>query len=516
MPIGGTETNERARTNAGSRQQLMDQLYQAYLACAPASACIDATARTVTAGGLQLVPDDGDTSDETRPPAIQQLDALMRNVNHQEDLVQLCRSTITDLLTFGDGFVEVGEIATIPAALWTLDGTTMTVKADEHGNVVGYYQMVDGMRDTPFDMDDVMHISLDSPRGGVYGVSPMQKLMVPITSWLFTMATIKEYMRQGAPPRIAVDLGKDTKGPDVERWWQQYKSRNLGARNMGAPIITRVHPAGSAGEPPIKELGVSVVNDMLLTANNLRDQIISGFGMTPAMIGIIESGNLGGGTGESQARTFHFGTVLPLQSLLLEKLNYRLLIKQGVVGWKFQFGEVEYRDSVVVENIRDQRLRNGSWTLDDYLSDIGQKPVGPAGGGNLHVLVDRQNIVLWTDMEAMSKATVDKGNQSAITAGVVAPAAPEGPNAQSAGEKPDPPAPPAPVVVQPAAKPDDAEPAEKPAASGGAAKVPVPKESAPQRDARLLDEAWQQQYRAQRRRVLKELPLPGQLEDSNA
>lgn len=486
VPTGGIATDAAARSAGGMRQQVMEQLYQAYLACAPASACVDTTARMVTAGGLQLVPEDTSADADNRPPEILQIDALMRKTNAQEDLVQLCRSTITDLMTFGDGFIEEGFFGGIPAALWTLDGTTMTVKVDEHGNVVGYFQQVDGQRDTAFDPDEVIHVSLDSPRGGIYGVSPMQKLMVPITSWLFTSAVLKEYMRQGAPPRIAVDLGKGTSDPDVERFNQQHAGRNLGPRNQGKPLITRVHAQGQGGEPPIKELSTSHVPDLLATLSSLRDQIISGFGMTPAMIGIIETGNLGGGTGESQARTFHYGTVVPLQALLLEKLTYALLTRQGITGWKFQFGEVEYRDSKTVEDIRDQRLRNGSSTLNQYLAELGRDPISADEGGDLHVLVDRQNLLVWADIVAFSKAMVDSKNQTAIGAGLVAPDSP------ATGQ---------PATIPPA---DPTKPDEKP--SGDGEKPSTPKESAPTRDEQALREAWDKAYSAQRRRVLKELP----------
>jgi hypothetical protein len=61
------------------------------------------------------------------------------------------------------------------------------------------------------------------------------------------------------------------------------------------------------------------------------------------------------------------------------------------------------RDSKTVEEIRDMRLRNGSWTLDRYRADIGEPPVD---GGDQAVLVDRQNLVMWADMDAASKAGI--------------------------------------------------------------------------------------------------------------
>ena len=477
IPLGGVATDERARAAAGTRQQVLEQLYQAYLACSPAAACVDTTARMVTAGGLQLVPEEGD-KDQDRPPAIVHLDQLMSRTNPQEDMIQLLRSTITDQLVFGDGFIELTNIAMVPAALWTLDGTTMAVKCDEHGVVTGFLQQVDGQRQASFDPDEVIHISLDSPRGGIYGVSPMQKLMVPITAWLFTAAVLKEYMRQGAPPRIAVDLGKGTQPSDVERWRQQYVGRNLGPRNQGKPIVTTVHPQGNAGAPPIHELTVSHVADLLAALKDLRDEIISGFGMTPAMIGVIESGNLGGGTGESQARTFHYGTVLPLQNLLLEKLNYRLLTAQGITGWRFQFGEVDFRDTATVEAQRTSRIHSGQWTVNRARAEIGEPPVE---GGDEAVIVMSRAIVAVADLNDASKAAVIKDSGGALGL-------------------PDGYTPPAP---QPTAPPDGAGGDESPA--DDPQQTAVQKETSPAR-------AWREQYAAQLSRLRAELVESGRIE----
>jgi hypothetical protein len=56
-----------------------------------------------------------------------------------------------------------------------------------------------------------------------------------------------------------------------------------------------------------------------------------------------------------------------------------------------------------VENICDQRLRNGSWTLNKYRAEIGEPLID---GGDDAVLVDRQNLVLWSDMADLSKANI--------------------------------------------------------------------------------------------------------------
>jgi hypothetical protein len=101
-------------------------------------------------------------------------------------------------------------------------------------------------------------------------------------------------------------------------------------------------------------------------------------------------------------------------------------------------------------------LRNGSWTLNRYRAEIGEPPID---GGDDAVLIDRQNLVLWSDFAAMSKATVaakqGKGNTPALPPGQTPPAivaatpdngvqpAPDQPAPSTAGEPPDANTPPA-------------------------------------------------------------------------
>jgi hypothetical protein len=481
---------------SSERLQILNQLYSLYLTCPYVSGSVDLIARTVTAGGLQVEYQTEETGAKVPPePAeVTRLRRLMKFVNPREDMVQLLRQTVIDLELFGDAYLEVVRIAGEPVAIYTLDATTMTVVSDQHGEVTGFIQQLDGIRKASFDPDDIIHISLDAPRGGVYGIGSAQKALLPSTAWLFTEATIKENFRQGDPPRIHADLGSmgDT---EVQTWREQYKVFNLGPKAVGTPVITT-----RKGE--INVLDPRKVTDYLEASRQLRDEIIACFGVPPAKLGIIESGNLGGGSGESQDKTFRVDKIIPVKALVLEKLNYHIVqVGFGITDWAFEFGEIDYRDSKLVEEIRDMRLRNGSYTLNRYRDEIGEPPVD---GGDDAVLVDRQNLVMWADMPAMSKAMVAgkaKGtnleldpeqdpNEPAATQKAEKPAAPPPPQPGAAGDVPDPNLP-----TQ-----------DRPGGANDAAQGTPPKESALDRDARKLTEAWQRSYRARRRQALKELP----------
>lgn len=493
-------TTSNAVAESQERLQILTQLHQAYLTCPWVSSPIDLIAKTVTAGGLQIEYQTSKAGEKipADPPPVQRLRRLMRFVNPREDMVQLLRQTVIDLNLFGDAFLEVVRIAGEPVAIYTLDATTMTVVCDQHGEVTGYVQQLDGIRKVEFGPDDVIHISLDSPRGGIYGVSPAQKALLPVTAWLFTEATIKENFRQGDPPRIHADLGAagDT---DVQRWREQHRVNNLGPKAVGAPIITT-----RKGE--INVLDSRKVPDYLLASKQLRDEIIACFGVPPAKLGIIESGNLGGGTGEAQDKTYRVDTVIPIKALVLEKLNYHIVIRGfGIMDWQWEFGEIDYRDSKIVEEIRDQRLRNGSYSLNRYRDEIGEPPVP---GGDDAVLVDRQNLVLWSDMPAMSKAMI-AGRARGSNLELNPDMATHGPAELQAADNTPQPAPPAPDAEPAVAGdvPDPNLPADdRPGGKNDAAQGTAPKETAFARDSRKLTESWDRTYRARRRQALSELP----------
>jgi HK97 family phage portal protein len=400
VPLGGTTPFNPGSTGGATRQEFADQLYGAYMSCTWASACVDVIARTVTAGGLELTPDDEDIAEDEQPPEVKALQDLIDFVNPRENMRQLLRGVVTDLLVYGDAFVEIVYLGKLPVALYSLDSPSMVPLADEHGNVSGYTQQLDPFRTANFEPHEVLHFTLDSPRGGVYGVGAIQKALLPITAWLFTAGLLKETMRKGDPPRVHLDYPDSVPRDNIEVDRQKWLVKNIGVANVGNPFMTR-------GGAKAADLKVNQVAEYVGTLNQKRDEIIGSMGVPPRKLSIAEPGQLGGtGEGTAADKTFRVNTCGPLAELVLEVFNYGLaFLAFGVTNWSLKFGEVDWRDDEVIENIRDQRLRNGSWTLNRYRREIDEDEVE---GGDDPVLVDRQNLVLWSDLAALSKATVTK------------------------------------------------------------------------------------------------------------
>jgi hypothetical protein len=479
IPVGGsTEINAGGNVSASTldRPTFMLQLLQAYLSCTWSSACIDVIARTCTAGGIDVVYISGVDSDAVMPeppPEVAKVQQLLAYVNPHDDIRQLMRAMITDLMIFGDAFLEVVWVMGEPAALYPLDPTTMTVIADEHGVVKGYFQKTQTNRQARFKPREVIHVKFDSPGDTLYGVSPTQKNILPITSWLFTAALIKETMKRGDPMRAHVDWPIALPESEMKRLQQQYATRNLGAKNIGNLFETK-------GGAVVNEMGTNQINNWLSTLQQRRDEILSGYGVPPSKVGVIEAGNLGGGTGTQQDKTFRVNTCGPIQELLLEKLTFAILYQAyGLTDWIFKFGAVDWRDDEVIEKIRDMRIRNGTWTLNRGRADIGEPAVD---GGDNPILVDRQNMVLWSDLEELSHANLDavkfKGEPK---------------NSMQMGQ------------TNPDATVSDRQQA---SSLKTPAKNVRPTESArgPEDESSALEGAWNKAYQKRRKEVLKELP----------
>lgn len=446
------------------RHSLLQELYEAYLACPWSWASVQAISRTITAGGIlsQWDSDDGEGDQEipAKPSNVLLLERFLRYCNPTEDIIQVIRRTITDLLVFGDAYLEITWLAGIPVAMYNLDCPTMYPVADEHGQITAYVQLTEFGQRARFEPRDVIHISLDSPRSGILGVSPTQAALLPITSWLFAAATGKETFRKGMPTQLHVDFPASTQQADINRWTARHAQRNVGPRNIGTPITTK-------GGAVIHEFQTGRVADIQAWLDQKRDEIIACYGVPPAQISIIESGNLGGGTGESQFKTFLVNTCGPIAELVLEKLNFHIAWQGfGVEGWHLRFRDVDWRDSKTIEEIQDIRLRNGSWTLNRYRTEIGEPPIGPAG--DVPVVIERQFVMTWEDATQMSKAnivarakasngTIPQPMADALGLGPQVPAlVPSGSVAPNAPEGMLPPPPP-PAAPAPPAQPGDDE-----------------------------------------------------------
>ena len=404
VPNGGATSTQPADAWGGdsaNRHARMDQLLGLYVNCYPVSVAIDVIAKTATAGGLTPRPIRDMNSPinirQSPPAGVIAVTKLLRYVNPSMDARQLMRGVLTDMYIYGDSFTEVVYLKGAPLALYPLDPSTITVLTDESGDPTGYYQQTKRNKTANFSLSQVIHVRFDAPGNTVYGLSPIEKLILPVTTWIFGASLLRMTFMRGDPLRAHVDWPIAL--PDVERqrFQDQYRSRNLGLQNIGSLVETK-------GGAVVRELGVNNIAVWRMNQADVRDEILSGLGVPRSKAGVSQQGGLGGGLGVSEDRNFRINTVGPAQELVLEKFSFKLLYQAyGVEDWALYFGTVDWRDDYVLEQIRDLRIRNGTWSVNRARSDIGEPPVP---GGDVAILVDRQNMVVIRDLDALSKANL--------------------------------------------------------------------------------------------------------------
>ena len=404
VPVGGataTQPGDSWGGDSSNRQARMDQLLGLYVNCYPVSVAIDVIAKTATAGGLTPRPIRDINSpvniNQKAPPGVIAVTKLLRYVNPSMDSRQLMRGVLTDMYIYGDSFTEVVYLKGAPLALYPLDPSTITVLTNDHGDPTGFHQVTKRNKTADFSLSQVIHVRFDAPGNTIYGLSPIEKLILPVTTWIFGASLLRMTFMKGDPLRAHVDWPIAL--PDVERqrFQDQYRSKNLGLANIGSLVETK-------GGATVQELGTNNIAVWRGNQADTRDEILSGLGVPRSKAGVSQAGGLGGGVGLSDDRNFRINTIGPAQELVLEKFSFKLLYQAyGVEDWALFFGTVDWRDDYTLEQIRDMRIRNGTWSVNRARADIGEPSVP---GGDVAVLVDRQNMVVIRDLDALSSANL--------------------------------------------------------------------------------------------------------------
>lgn len=403
IPWGGANEFNQGYTQIGGatdRRTLMQQLQMLYVTCPWSSACVDTIARTSTAGGMNIVP--RDQSPErlehvVLSAQVQKAQDLFDYINPSENFRQLMRGIFTDLLIYGDSFIEVVWSMGEPIALYSLPCPDMLIEADEHGVVSRYVQLTDTNRKAYFEPEQVIHIKFDSPRGGLYGLGPTEKAVHPITTWIYTEGLLKSTMKKGNPPNLGFGWPKASSENDKKGWLQKYLTRNIGSDNVGTPFEV-------AEGTQVHQLNQNKIAEYEAVKTGSRDEIFGEYGVPPAEATVIESGNIGGGTGTSQRKTFMINTCGPVQEIVLEAFTFAILQQGfGVEDHRCDFGEVDYRDDEIIEKIRTQRVERAGWSVNRYRDDIGEPPVD---GGDDPVFILSRDVVPIKDIAAKSAAAL--------------------------------------------------------------------------------------------------------------
>ncbi len=324
-------------------------------------AVVGVICKAVTARGYGLVP----AKPGADPKNAEILHEFFANCNPNDTLLEILDDVTRDVYVFGSAFLEVvlgpdGK----PRELWNLDATTMRVQADEHGGVQGYIQIPrfattrSQTGKVEFDPREVIHFKLGTKGATLYGLSPLASLILPVTVDKYAQVYNRAFFINGAKIRGAFIM-KNASPEQVERNREYMKERAKNPDMAHSDLVLE-------GDIEFKQISVAQKDMEFLELREFtRNEILAVYGVPPGKVAIIETGNIGAGSGEHQTQTLYEETILPFQMRVAEKINKHVIRDGfGITDWLFQFNKraIDEKEQAEIFNIY---LQNGVFTPEE-------------------------------------------------------------------------------------------------------------------------------------------------------
>jgi HK97 family phage portal protein len=279
----------------------------------------------------------------------------------------------------------------------------MTYTLDPHGMVTKYTQALDKSTVTvDLSPDQVIRWWLPDPRASKAALSPISKVQDAVYQWNAMSEWATKFFKQGARPSFMVQFPDDSSIEDARRFAKYFHENHTGRSNAHIPLML------FNGAKAIEFSKGTVEFDFLKSMGEVRDQILSAYGIPLSMLGIQETAHLGSGTGESADKAFKANVINPLLQTILEKLNWRLVIDGfKITDSMITVKQADLRNDTVVSDIQDKKIRNGTLTINEGRAEDGR---GPVEGGDEAVFAVSKEVLTVENFTTMAD-TSDQNTQ---------------------------------------------------------------------------------------------------------
>ena len=199
-------------------------------------------------------------------------------------------------------------------------------------------------------------------RGSKWGTSLIDTIAQNITLEVLGLNHNKDvFENHGLDPRGVLNFDKDLE-PDIVK---QNISRLKKQKNKKGLIAVQ-------GGNYQQTNNTNKDMEFLELIRYSRDCIITMFGVPPAKVGIIETANLGTGSGESQDK--NFAKVINSNCKVIEDAFNKNLGRSGFQEL-FEFVREDHENKLNRAEIEDKQLRNGTTFINEVRSGYGLPPV---------------------------------------------------------------------------------------------------------------------------------------------
>jgi HK97 family phage portal protein len=377
----GIESSMRSWQGLTPRER-KEILLAIYLANPWVSACADVIATRICSGGFTVEKVSEETEDNNEHH--DQLMNFCLRINDDWDFLQYARASILDELIFGETYTEIVWKDGVPFQLYKVDCVTMGYKVARTGQIIRYEQQLTSTSEKNFlDPKDIIRWWFPHPHAAADPFSPIEKVQDAVNLDKKMVNWTTTFFQKGAKwPSYTKFPGDEH---EATRFLEWQRENYTGEKNAHLPPVVW-------GDADIIPLGKGSMDiDFPGGRDRNRTEVLSAYHVPPAPVGIIESGNIGGGTGEDQDKGLQYNACDPVKHAYLEKLNYRVS-KRGFNIHDYRIGlrYADYRNDESLATVQDKHIRNGSITINEARAESGKRPY--KDGGDTPIVVASKDV----------------------------------------------------------------------------------------------------------------------------
>ena len=412
---------------AARKKGVWKDYYEMYKQHAIVRAAIDKISKVATNTGYDFIPRDPRGKAPKR-----EISKLKAFFNAQPDFLGELRKVYTDLMIYGDAFMEVVyDRGGRPSRLIRRAPNTILVQANRHGEAEFFYQFDPvnlNAEPVVFQWNEMIHFKLDDPDNDVYGLSPLESLKNAVATDLFAQSYNEKFFENSAVTGLIITI--ENSNPDeVERNRKWLEDNYVGPETAHAPIVlegnVKVHKSvNSHNEMGFLEGRKFLIMEMLAVLD-----------VPPVKLGIVESANRA--NSKEQDKTFRVESIDPLQSIIKSVINGQFVLPiLGVEQTVWTHSESDTRDAIEQMDLWVSAIQNGILAINEVRAQMGKSDVP---GGDVNYVMSPTGAVPVADLELYFKIPLP--NTDKIPPDLHSPTVAHGPDGGLQGPNPTKPGP---------------------------------------------------------------------------
>ncbi len=299
----------------------------------------------------------------------EQLDETFEDLNVEETLIETMVRVWQDVLTIGNGYLEIGRNNSGKIGyIGHIPGTMVRVRRKRDGFVqisrsnkiqaVFFRNFQDTETEDPINMDpnpnEIIHFKMYSPNHTYYGIPSAVSAAAAIVGDKFAKEYNIDYFENKAIPRYAIIL----KGAKISQRSKQelvnYFRNEVKGRNHGTLIIPIPASVGSDTDIKFEKLEAGVQDasfDKYRKSN--RDEILVANRVPAPKVGVYDNANLA--VSRDADKTFKMQVIGPDQAVIEKKINR--IVAEFTDMLQFKLRKIDLMDEEMESRIYDRYLR---------------------------------------------------------------------------------------------------------------------------------------------------------------